>query len=137
MTTLSLLKTSVIAPVILMTAFASHASDVDENGFKVKIRCDTAEVMTKAAAIKGETPTGIKASNNTYNMEIYANKDTGSWKLMGINKNPATKFDHTCILQHGNSNFPYTSEKFYAVFFKNGEKPKIATATQDLKPNLN
>ena len=102
----------------------SAQAAVDENGFRAKIRCDEADVMNGyVTERKNEIATGLKASTDTYNMEIYANKKTGSWTLVGVNKTPKEKYDSVCVLNSGNANLPYKSEKFYAIFFKNAGKP--------------
>ena len=62
-------------------------------------------------------PTGIKASNNKWDMEIYANATGKSWTLVGKSKDPSAAQDELCKLA-SSIDKPYAQEKWYAAYFK-------------------
>ena len=67
--------------------------------------------------ISGEEPTGIKASNSKWDMEIYANVKDRSWTLVGKSKDPSAPPNELCKLA-SSIDKPYAQEKWYAAYFK-------------------
>ncbi|MNG36589.1 hypothetical protein D3C84_1236660 [compost metagenome] len=64
-----------------------------------------------------ELPSGKKASNDKWDMEIYENKAAGLWSLLSRNKNPASEYEESCILKSGYDT-SYTQEKWYKKYFQ-------------------
>lgn len=80
--------------------------------------CDYAFRIGKALEVmKGELPTGIKASTDQWDMEIYANSKGGSWTLVGKSKDPGARSTHVCRLARS-TNAPYNNEKWFRTYFK-------------------
>ncbi len=86
--------------------------------------------------IAGQEPTGIKASNDKWDMEIYQNKARGDWTLVGQSKDPEVPAFMGCMLSKGLSNNPYTSQKWYAENFAKN-KPQVAEQQALPKPAVN
>ncbi len=75
-------------------------------------------------------PSGIKASSDKWDMEIYTNAKTGRWKLMGISKDPKlAPADEICQLAWGGT--PYTQTSWYQQIFT---KPATKVATEKTQP---
>jgi len=140
MTTLSAFKKAFVIPVILAGVFATQAiaADLDSDGFRNDKTCDTMEVVKNSVTkLDKQQPTGLKASNAKWDMEMYQDAD-GRWSLVGINKSPKDKYEQARVLMSGPAKRPYASQPFYAKFFVPGaDKPRIAAATPDVKPSLN
>lgn len=96
----------------------------DAEGFLKKPVCGFHKSIIKTLAVfSKETPTGIKASNNKWDMEIYTNTETGTWTLVGKSKDPGAKKFQLCHIALGVSSQPYTQQKWYDLYFKNNAKP--------------
>lgn len=73
-----------------------------------------------------QDPTGHKASNSKWDMEIYSNAQTNGWTLVGKSKAPeAASSSKLCRLASGRQT-PYEKEKWYAQDF--AKPSNIATA---------
>ena len=64
-----------------------------------------------------ELPTGIKASTDKWDMEIYADSKGGSWTLVGKSKDPGARSTHVCKLARS-IDVPYANEKWFRTYFK-------------------
>lgn len=109
------------AAAALAIAFAAHAGvlDTDENGFYTDdVLCDKLSLIERIMERGKEVSTGLRSSNKDWDLEIYQNRETGSWSLIGKNKKPKSVFDQACVLNTGSGKTPYQEELFYAKFFK-------------------
>lgn len=97
---------------------AAHAyeKEIDASGLYKEPICDYDFRIKKSLAILGEKfPTGLKASTDRWDMEIYATKDNKAWTLIGKSKDPSARSTHLCRLA---SSFdkPYAKEKWFVNF---------------------
>ncbi|MCY1376574.1 hypothetical protein D9M69_640750 [compost metagenome] len=87
--------------------------------------CAYDAVVKKSLEIQlGEVPTGIKASNAKWDMELYANPQDGSWTLVGKDKTPEGNVNKSCRLASGAGNQPYTQQKWYGLYFEKSTQLK-------------
>lgn len=132
-------STILVASVFSGAAFAQHKGEPEygEDGMYKQPICDYSFRITKPlATMLKEVPTGLKASNDKWDMEIYANTQTGTWTLVGKSKDPAARSTQLCTLA-SSIDRPYNKEKWFVAYFPKPETaPKIATANQDMKPSL-
>lgn len=97
---------------------AAHAAEkeVDANGIYKEPICDYAFRITKSlTTMVEELPTGLKASTDKWDMEIYANAKTGTWTLVGKSKDPSARSTHLCRLASSIEK-TYTKEKWFVDF---------------------
>ena len=132
------LKTALISTVLAASAFsgAAYAQEAERgpDGMFKEPSCDYDFTIKRSLEKIGKKiPTGIKASNDKWDMEIYANPTNGAWTLVG--KSKTSKTSDLCKLASGTSS-PYTQEKWFTSYFGTAA-PRIAGVPQDPKPNLN
>jgi len=140
----ALLKTGLVASIFALGAMvaapANAAGDWDRerdaNGLYKEPACDFAfRVKSALTNFSKQAPTGIKASNDKWEMEIYSNAETQSWTLVGKSKAPDASPNKLCRLAGGPGTNPYASEKWYAMDFT-ANAPKVA-ANEAPKPRVN
>jgi hypothetical protein len=100
--------------------------DLDENGlYKEPVCGAAARVINSITVIAQEDQTGIKGSNNKWDMEIYAHKSGASWTLVGKDKTPDANPRNLCRIASG-VNTPFTEQ----LWFKKWFKPESAAGTK-------
>lgn len=126
MTAQTIMKKIAISSILAVSAFAAvsaSASSRDELGLDKQPTCDDADIVLPVFVKDiGATSTGLKALNSKWDMELFANKKTGEWVLIG--KSIDKKNDEVCVL--ANSTKPYAQEKWYATYFQKGAPTRIA-----------
>jgi len=139
----ALLKTGLVASIFALGAMAAapaHAErewerERDANGLYKEPVCDFGfRVKSALINIAKQTPTGIKASNDKWEMEIYNNPETNSWTLVGKSKAPDASANKLCRLASAQQS-PYAIEKWYAMDFT-ANAPKVEP-NKVPKPALN
>lgn len=124
-------KSGLAAAAFTVVAFALPAQagewerERDTNGLYKEPVCEIGyRVKSLLVNIARQQPTGIKASNDKWDMEIYNNPETNSWTLVGKSKAPeAAHSSKLCRLASGLQT-PYVQEKWYALDF--AKQPKVA-----------
>lgn len=102
-----------------------YAVETDDIGFLKEPVCGFHKNIIKTLAVfSKETTTGIKASNDKWDMEIYTNAQKGTWTLVGKSKDPSTKKFQLCHIAQGTSNQAYTQQKWYQLYFKGSATAK-------------
>ena len=112
------LKRLIMISAISFGVFVTNtmALDLDADGFRNDKDCDTLEVIRNSIAKDKQKATGIKASSDRWDMEIYED-DLARWSLVGVNKKPKDKYEQACVLMSGPATRPYRSQVFYIKFF--------------------
>lgn len=90
---------------------------VDALGIRLTPICAFTTNGTKIIA--RQLPTGITASNDKWEMEVYENAESGSWTLIG--KSTGTEVPpggRYCMLAQGDRARGYRDSKWYAALFK-------------------
>lgn len=139
----ALLKTGLVASIFALGAMALPAQanewerERDANGLYKEPVCDFAfRVKSALTNFSKQASTGLKASNDKWEMEIYSNTETKSWTLVGKSKAPDASTNKLCRLAGGPGTNPYSSEKWYAIDFS-AKSPKVATTETGIKPHVN
>lgn len=118
MTAPTILKKIAFSSILAVSAFATvsaYASSRDELGLDKQPICDDADIVFPALVENiGATSTGLKALSSKWDMELFANKKTGEWVLIG--KSLDKKNGEVCVLADGKK--PYVQEKWYATYFQ-------------------
>jgi len=106
------------------TAIWDPNDGVDALGLRTSPICDYSFRIIKSLSIMLEQePTGIKASNDKWDMEVYVSQ-TGNWALVGKSKDPNANSRHLCQLAKGQSTTPYVQQVWYQSYFgTNNAKP--------------
>lgn len=137
MAQLGILKTTLISSIFAVNALSTPAFANDE--LSQKPSCDMNFLVTDSLRDHaGVVPTGEKASNKQWDMEIYANPKTGTWVLLGKSKDPKADSEELCYLAKGSS--PYRQTAWYQANFKTpGGKPptQVAQEGTGIKPRVN
>ncbi len=126
-------KSGLAAAAFTVVAFALPAQagewerERDSTGLYKEPVCEMGHrVKNLLVNIARQTPTGLTASNDKWDMEIYNNPETNSWTLVGKSKAPeAAHSSKLCRLASGLQT-PYAKEKWYAQDF--AKPSNIATA---------
>lgn len=136
------LKTCMISAAFALSSLAATPAHADleidpaTDLFKEPLCRAQTNTIRALKIISGQEPTGIKASNDKWDMEIYQNKERGDWTLVGRSKNPEIPQFMLCQLVKHTSNVSYTTQKWYGEhFIKAG--PQIAGNTNVPKPSMN
>ncbi len=99
------------------TAIWDPDDGVDALGIRVSPICAFTTNGTRIMA--KQLPTGIVASNDKWEMELYENAESGSWTLIGkstaARPPPGGKY---CLLAQGSEMRSYVGTKWYEAFFK-------------------
>ena len=111
-----------------LTAIPAQANDREIDAatdlYKQPI-CDFKFRIVKGLSIiAGQEPSGIGASNNDWDMEIYLNKERGDWTLVGKSKATDASPNKVCMLAKGLSTAPYATQKWYVTNFISAAKPE-------------
>ena len=131
------LLTSIFAASTLMATANANIIERDEYGFEADKVCLDDDIIREVDIEKPKAQLLDRAQNAEWDMELYANKETGYWALLGKSRDPAAYPGETCVLSEGKAS-PYKNEKWYALFFEKNTKPKEKLAQQPAtKPNLN
>lgn len=97
-----------------------YAVEIDDIGFLKEPACGFHENIKKyLEVLSGQTPSGIKASNDKWDMEIYSNPQKNTWTLVGKSRAPGAKNKfQLCYLAQDAANEPYAGQKWYELYFK-------------------
>lgn len=98
-----------------------YTVEVDDIGFLKEPACSFHENIKKYLEIlSSQTPSGIKASNDKWDMEIYSNPEENTWTLVGKSRAPGAKNKvQLCYIAQDAANEPYTEQKWYKLYFEN------------------
>lgn len=99
------------------TAIWDPDDGVDALGLRLAPICAFTTNGTKIIA--RQLPTGVTASNDKWEMELYENAESGSWTLIG--KSTATRVPpggRYCMLARGDRARSYVDTKWYGALFK-------------------
>jgi len=102
------------------TVFAQYKGEPEygADGMYRQPICDYSFRITKPLAIMfEEVATGIKASNEKWDMEIYANAKTGTWTLIGKSRDPTARSTQLCKLASSIAR-PYNNEVWFVTHFR-------------------
>ena len=109
-----------VAGTFTGTVFAQHKGEPEygADGMYRQPICDYSFRITKSLAIMlEEVATGIKASNEKWDMEIYANAKTGTWTLIGKSRDPTARSTQLCTLASSIAR-PYNNEVWFVTHFR-------------------
>ena len=112
--------TMLVGCLLTEAAHAQHKGEPEygADGMYKQPLCDYSFRITKPLAIMfEEVPTGIKASSDSWDMEIFANSKTGTWTLVGKSRDPSARSTQLCKLASSIER-PYTNELWFAKHFK-------------------
>ncbi len=130
--TLSVLSGAALANTDLYTV------ERDSEGFMKEPACGFHTNIKKYLEVmSGQSPTGIKASNDKWDMEIYSNTQNNTWTLVGKSKDPSAKKFQLCYIAQGTSDQPYAQQAWYQAYFGKTDIPQTANAVVPGKPSLN
>lgn len=134
-------KMAVLTAIFAASAIAvpANASIIkrDEYGFKARKTCLFDNVIRTAYLEDPKKELLARAQSAEWNMELYVNKKTNDWVLLGKSRDPAAYPGETCVLS-ANHIRPYQEEKWYGLFFEKNTPAKEKLAKQPgAKPNLN
>ncbi len=142
MSAVSTMKNALVSTLLIASVFSGAVNakerEYGPDGLYKEPTCDYDFRIKKSLTILGEKhPTGIKASTDKWDMEIYAAKD-GAWTLVGKSKDPSAPSNQLCRLA-SSIDKPYDKEKWYVSYFPKAgaDKPRIASAEPEKKPVLN
>lgn len=126
MSAIDTMKNAFVSTLLLASGFSGAAyaqeREYGPDGLYKEPICDYEFRVKKSLTIMGEKfPTGLKASTDKWDMEIYAAKD-GAWTLVGKSKDPSARSTHICKLA-SSIDRPYDKEKWYVSYFS-GSRPK-------------
>lgn len=127
MTNVSLLKIAALGSLLASSTIAGTAiADYDiltreqsAEGLFKEPTCDyEVRIKRSLSTLLGEQPTGIKASNSKWDMELYANPTDRNWTLVGKSREPTTSsIKRLCQLARGLPSRPYMQEVWYRKYF--------------------
>lgn len=98
------------------TAIWDPNDGVDALGLRTDPICDLSDDAVQIFA--RQVPTGIKASNDQWDMEIYENAANGSWSLMGASRTKETASWERCTLAKGGEARGYVDAPWYRKYFR-------------------
>ncbi len=99
------------------TAIWDPDDGVDASGLRVNPICARTTSATKILA--KQLPTGVTASTENWEMELYENSENGSWTLIGKSKaERAPTSGRYCSLAKGDQARSYADSKWYRAYFK-------------------
>lgn len=121
--------TSVFA--LSAVAFSAQAAQPEYDAYGLRsnpICTDKTEADDYFVAIKGRTPSGLKAETDKWALELYENKTNKSWVVLGTKKQTPKNEDEVCVLAVGEE--PYKNYKWYTNLLAKKPAPNtIATDT--------
>jgi len=131
MTSTSFLKTAFLSGLMATSALSGTACasspqliERDAEGFFKEPSCDYHFYIKRGLSnFSGETPTGIKAQNEKWDMEIYADPADGSWTLVGKSRDPKANSSFLCKIANGMSPAPYAQQVWYRNYFDKRNAP--------------
>ncbi|WP_137137928.1 hypothetical protein [Pseudomonas asiatica] len=124
---MNLLKVAALGSLLSLSALAGAATDStnpyaaerDPEGFLKEPICAFHKSVRKSLEVfLDEVPTGLRAANGEWDMEILADPADGSWTLVGKSRDPEAKSYQLCHLARGLSDTPYTQEVWYRKYFQ-------------------
>lgn len=140
--TMKTMKRTILTSIFALStvAFSAQAAEpeYDSYGLRSNPTCAREQSTERYyVKIRNQPPSGIKAENDKWKMEIYANKETGDWIVLGRSKTADIDQTKLCGLAVGQG--PYQQFKWYQEFFAKKPLPNnIATETVVTpKPKLN
>lgn len=133
------LKTAFVSTIFAINALVNPAHSAPTEEIRDKPTCDLDFLVIDTLKDSSFLPTGIKASSDKWEMEIYTNSKTGRWRLMGVSKDPKiAPPDEVCQLAWGGT--PYTQTSWYQQnFVSPATKPatKVLIDKTQPKPSVN
>ena len=111
------LKTALVSSVFALSAFVSHATASTLGELREKPICDLDFLITETLKDDSIVPTGLKASSEKWDMEIYSNGKSGEWVLVGKSKAPLAKGKNPELCQLAWGKAPYTQTSWYQQNF--------------------
>ena len=124
------LKTALVSSIFAVSALTQAAPPTaDLAGLTTgKPICDLDFLVIDSIRDEhGEKPTGEKVSTQNWNMEIYANPQTGTWSLLGRSKDAKAASDEICYLATGKTSYKQAS--WYQSNFPQKPATRIAQGT--------
>lgn len=94
-------------------------NELDVEGLYKEPICGYDRVIQKGLKLMlSEDPTGIKAENDKWEMEIYTGQKYNSWTLVGKSKSPDSNPRKLCKLAGGiTPDYPYQELIWYKKYF--------------------
>lgn len=90
--------------------------EYDSYGLRSNPTCGHEQITERYfVKIRNQPPSGIKAENDKWKMEIYANKETGDWVVLGRSKTADADQTKLCGLAVGQGS--YEQFKWYREYF--------------------
>lgn len=127
------IKAALLSSIFALSTLAPPAHSATTEEIRDKPICDLDFLMVDTMKDESFLPSGIKASSDKWDMEIYTNAKTGRWRLMGKSKDPKiATADEMCYLAGGSS--PYTQTAWYQKIFMPASKPATNVAIDKTKP---
>lgn len=132
------LKTAFISSLLAISALPGISNadqrELDAEGFYKEPVCGHHALIKQSLSIMvGEEPTGIKASNAKWDMEIYLNKKDGSWTLLGKSKDGSVPSYKVCSLA-SSLDSPFDQQKWYTTYFSKPDTDPINNQEQTMVP---
>lgn len=107
-------------------AFSAQAAEpeYDSYGLRSNPTCASEQSTERYfVRIRNQPPSGIKAENDKWKMEIYTNKETRDWIVLGRSK--TTDIDQTKLCGLAVGQGPYEQFKWYQEFFVKEPVPTL------------
>lgn len=115
---------------LALGAFALPVHDAEAQEIRADVICDLDFLVIATMKDSSYFPSGIRASSDKWEMEIYINPNTDQWILTGVSKHPEiAPSDEICQLSFGKA--PYVNNKWYAEHFTGTDADnahRVATA---------
>ncbi|MCM2344985.1 MAG: hypothetical protein NDJ24_10545 [Alphaproteobacteria bacterium] len=121
-------------------AFSAQAAQYEHDAYGLRSNptcMDTTDAEDYFVAVKGRSPSGLKAETDKWSLELYENKGNKSWVILAKDKRAPKSDDKVCVLAIGEG--PYQNYKWYTNLLAKKPLPNnIATETVVTpKPKLN
>ncbi|MBW8330278.1 MAG: hypothetical protein K0M48_14330 [Thiobacillus sp.] len=111
------LLTSIFAASAMMAPANADIIKRDEYGFEARKFCTDDDIIRAIHLDDPKTELMSQAQSAEWNMELYVNKQTNYWVLLGKSRDPGGYPGETCVLSVGKLS-PYQREKWHALFFE-------------------
>lgn len=124
MSALTPLKTTLVSSLFAVSAVMNPAQANTGELIETPL-CDSDYLFEAGLKRKSFSPSGIKASTEKWDMEIYKQADTDRWRLMARSKDPKiARPNQICQLAWGRSAYTETSwyKQNFAPASKSGNK---------------
>ncbi len=126
--TMKVMRWTIAASVFMLdtVAFSAQAAEpeYDSYGLRSNPTCASEQgILRYYVKIRNQPPSGIRADNDKWMMEIYANNETRDWIVLGRSKN--IDFDQTKLCGLAVGQGPYEQFKWYQEFFAKKPVPTL------------